>query len=307
MNLYDFRKIIVLGDPIVGKNELLSKLRALKSDEKSIVTPFKLKNVSILKESIELKEFNVTVDLEFWDIAKHPINRSFFKGANGLLLVFDITSSSTFENIKTWYRSAAEYDLSDIPIILIGNNAHSGNERKINRPTAERLCEELNIYYYFETSPLTGYNVLEIFEKIAELIYRTKVLNQPVRNQKVIVKEYRGEIINTPLYEVIDAHWLDALDNRKFSIPFPAYPRYLEIKRLKAKRLTEEEKRERKARALLYFKNERRKTEEWEKREKLIKVMKKSDELKKEKSFLIIPSAAISKTKEDSENYKKKD
>ena len=58
------------------------------------------------------------------------------------------------------------------------------------------------------------------------------------------------------------------------------------------------EKRKRKARALLYFENERRKIEEWEKREKLTKAMKKSDELKKEKPFIIIPSIEKSKTKE---------
>ena len=105
-----FFKVIVLGDPAVGKKELLDKL------------------------------------------------------------VFDITRSSTFSNINNWYSSAMKYGLSGIPRILIGNNAHLTEERKIILPMAEHLAEKLNTPYY-ETSTLTGENIKNVFEKIAELVY----------------------------------------------------------------------------------------------------------------------------------------
>ena len=299
-------KVIILGDPGVGKDELLTKLATQKFDEEYVSTPFNLRSVSILKESIELKEYNVTLDLEFWDIVGHPLHRPFFNGADGILLVFDITSSNTFENIKNWYDFAAKCGLSGIPKILVGNNAHLGNGRKISIQLAEHLCEQLNIYHYYETSPLTGYNVKEVFEKIAELIYSIKRLKIPAKSKELIVKNYREEAIEpykTPNFEVIHPYWLDALDNLgTFTAGFHSYPSYIKIRRLKKtkkKPLTEEEKRDRKERANLYFENERRNIEKWEKRVKLIEAMKKSEEIKKEKPFTIIPSMGKSKTKKE--------
>ena len=191
-------KVIIIGDPSVGKEELLAKFTTQKFNEKYVSTV----GVSILKESIELKEFNVTVDLELWNIAGQPqfnmLHRPYFNGADGILLVFDITYSDTFKNINNWYSSAMNYGLKEVPIILIGNKAHLDNERKIILPLAENLCEKLNIYYYYETSHLTGYNVKEAFEKIAELIYTTKILNQPIKYKKITTKPYQGEIIEIP-------------------------------------------------------------------------------------------------------------
>ena len=201
-------KIIVLGDPKVGKRELITDFATQRFNEKYRLFILKSSNL----KSIELKEYDVTVDLEFWDIARHPLNRPYFDGADGMLLVFDVTSLSTFNNIKNWYSTAVEYGLSEIPKILIGNKAHKGNERRVILPLAERLCEQLNIFYYYETSHFTGYNVKEVFEKIAELIYRAKVLNTPLKNQKLIVKTYHGETIKSPNYKIINPYWLDKLD-----------------------------------------------------------------------------------------------
>lgn len=299
-DLYNSYKVIILGDPSVGKNELLTKFAAQKVDEEYVSTPLKLRGVSILKESIELKEFGVTVDLELWDIAGHPLHRPFFNGADGMLLVYDITSMSTFENIKNWYKAAVRYGLSGIPKILIGTNAHLGDEREIDLTLVDRLCEELKIYDYYEISYLSGYNVKEIFEKIADLIYRAKVLNLPPKNQKLNTNPYQGVTIKAPNCKLINPYWVDALDNLgKITASFRSYPSYIEIKVLKKKPLTKEEKRKRKERALLYFENERRKIAKLEKRVKLIKYMTKSEELKKDEPFIIIPSIGKSKTKEE--------
>ena len=90
-----------------------------------------------------------------------------------MLLVFDITRSSTFSNVNNWYSSAVKYGLSGIPRILIGNKSHLKEERKIILPMAEHLSEKLNAPY-LETSALTGENVKLVFQRIAELIYSSK-------------------------------------------------------------------------------------------------------------------------------------
>ncbi len=165
-------KVIVIGDPAVGKTSLLTKFATNKFEEKYLPTV----GVNILKEIINLEEQSV-VNLMFWDVAGQPqfymLHRPYFNGADAMLLVFDITRSSTFSNINNWYSTAVKYGLSGIPRLLIGNKIDLKDDRKIIMPMAEHLSEKLNAPY-FETSALTGDNVKLIFHKIAELVYKFK-------------------------------------------------------------------------------------------------------------------------------------
>jgi len=183
-------KIIVIGDPAVGKSELIAKFATYRFEEDYRATF----GVSILKEPIELKDYNAIVNLMFWDIAGQPqfymLHRPYFNGADGMFLVFDITRSSTFSNINNWYSTAVKYGLSGIPRILIGNNAHLTEERKIILPMAEHLAEKLNASYY-ETSPLSGENFKEAFEKIAVLVHKSKESNL-WNKDPLIFKAYEG-------------------------------------------------------------------------------------------------------------------
>ncbi|MHA1241913.1 MAG: Rab family GTPase [Promethearchaeota archaeon] len=166
-------KVIVIGDPAVGKVDLLTKFATYKFEEKYLSTI----GVQILKKTIELKEENATVNLMFWNIAGRPqfymLHRPYFNGADGMLLVFDITRSSTFSNVNNWYSAAVKYGLSGIPRILVGNKADLAEDRKIILPMAEHLSDKLNAPY-FETSALNGENIKAVFQKIAELIYSSK-------------------------------------------------------------------------------------------------------------------------------------
>ncbi len=166
-------KVIVIGDPAVGKTSLLTKFAKNKFEEKYLPTV----GTNIMKEPIELEGTNVTVNLMFWDIAGQPqfymLHRPYFNGADGVFLVFDITRSSTFSNVNNWYSAAVKYGLSGIPRLLIGNKVDLKEERKIILPMAEHLSEKLNAPY-FETSARTGENVKVIFHKIAELVYKSK-------------------------------------------------------------------------------------------------------------------------------------
>ena len=167
-------KVIVIGDPAVGKTSLLTNFATNQFEEKYLPTV----GVSILKEPIELEDNDATINLMFWDIAGQPqfymLHRPYFNGADGILLVFDTTRSSTFSNINNWYSSAVKYGLSGVPRILVGNKLDLKEERKIILPMAEHLSEKLNAPY-FETSALTGENVKLVFQKIAELVYKSKV------------------------------------------------------------------------------------------------------------------------------------
>lgn len=167
-------KVIVIGDPAVGKTSLLTNFATNQFEEKYLPTV----GVSILKEVIELEDLDAKINLMFWDIAGQPqfymLHRPYFNGADGIFLVFDMTRTSTFSNINNWYSSAVKYGLSGVPRILIGNKVDLKEEKKIIKPMADHLSEKLNAPY-FETSALTGENVKPVFHKIAELVYKSKM------------------------------------------------------------------------------------------------------------------------------------
>ena len=100
------------------------------------------------------------------------LHKPYFNGANAMMLVFDVTRSSTYSNINNWFNTTVKYGLSSIPRIIIGNKIDIKNERKISRAHAQHLCEKLNATY-FETSAKTGENVDLIFEKIAEMTLKS--------------------------------------------------------------------------------------------------------------------------------------
>ena len=165
-------KIIVIGDPSVGKTSLLDNFSSKKFKTQYIPTV----GVNIVKEQVELDDG--IVNLMIWDIAGQPqfymLHRPYFNGADGMMLAFDITRSSTFSNVQNWYNTAQKFGLSSIPRLLIGNKTDLQDERKIIKPMADHLAEKLNCTYY-ETSAKTGDNVKLIFKKTAEIVKDSKI------------------------------------------------------------------------------------------------------------------------------------
>lgn len=169
-------KIIVIGDPAVGKTSLLRNFCGEKFTYEYIPTV----GVNITKEKVKIKDKGkeAEVNLMLWDIAGQPqfymLHRPYFNGADGIILVYDITRSSSFSNVNNWWSTAVKYGLSGVPRILIGNKIDLKDERKIILPMAEHLSQKINAQL-FETSALTGDNVKAIFHKIAELALQSKL------------------------------------------------------------------------------------------------------------------------------------
>ena len=169
-------KIIVIGDPSVGKTSLLTKFATNQFKEQYLPTV----GVNIVKEQVEIKdgEKEVLINLLLWDVAGQPqfymLHRPYFNGADGVMLIFDITRSSTFSNINNWWSTCVKFGLSSTSRLLIGNKADLKDERKIIKPMADHLAEKVNAAYY-ETSAKEGENVKKIFHKMAELVYHSKM------------------------------------------------------------------------------------------------------------------------------------
>ena len=166
-------KVIVIGDPAVGKTSLIRKF-VKKQFEKDYLPTV---GVSISKEVIEMEieGKKVIINLLLWDLAGQPqfylLHKVYYNGANGVIIGFDLTRTHTFSNIKNWHKELVKDGLIDLPMVLVGNKSDLKEERKISVAHVDHLKESLNIQDYIETSALNGQNVGNLFKTMARRIY----------------------------------------------------------------------------------------------------------------------------------------
>jgi small GTP-binding protein len=159
-------KIVVIGDGAVGKTSLIARFA-----EKT----FKAEYKPTLGTNIIIKELKVgsnNIKLLLWDIAGQSkwrdIRHLYYRGAQGCIVVYDVTRPPSFESVPAWYKDFIKFS-GDIPRILLANKVDLTDIRKIQKEDGLKLAEEMHAEYY-ETSAKDGTQVNEAFEKISELI-----------------------------------------------------------------------------------------------------------------------------------------
>ncbi len=160
-------KVIVVGDPNVGKTSTISRYID-KTFKKSYVATI---GVNILQKMIVID--NKTIRLVLWDLAGQvkyqSMRENFYLGANGALLVFDLTNQKSFENISLWYNDLQKNirDFKALRLIMCGNKCDLKDKRVVQQDQIEKLASKLNLKYY-QTSALTGENIDLIFEILSK-------------------------------------------------------------------------------------------------------------------------------------------
>ena len=117
--------------------------------------------------------------LSLWDTAGQEtyrsITRSYFRGASGALLVFDITRRNTFNSVTSWLHDLRQIAEDDIVIVLVGNksdlapsstvsgSSSAPNKRQVTQDEAEEWCRQNKVMQYIETSAKSGENVERAF------------------------------------------------------------------------------------------------------------------------------------------------
>ncbi|EIE79458.1 hypothetical protein RO3G_04163 [Rhizopus delemar RA 99-880] len=113
--------------------------------------------------------------LQIWDTAGQEsfrsITRSYYRGAAGALLVYDITRRETFENLSVWLEDARQHANPNTVIMLIGNKSDLEGQRQVSREEAERFAQEHDLFF-LETSAKLADNIEEAFVKTAEEIQK---------------------------------------------------------------------------------------------------------------------------------------
>ncbi|OVA19492.1 Small GTPase superfamily [Macleaya cordata] len=111
------------------------------------------------------------VKLQIWDTAGQErfrtITTAYYRGAMGILLVYDVTDESSFNNIKNWIRNIEQHASDNVNKILVGNKADMDeSKRAIPTSRGQALADEYGIKF-FETSAKTNFNVEQVFFSIA--------------------------------------------------------------------------------------------------------------------------------------------
>ena len=170
-------KILMLGESQVGKTSLL--IRYTDNDfKKSMLPTF---GVDVRYKYITNNDNNIRLDL--WDTAGQEkfrtITQNYYKGAHGILLVYDITNESTFSTLKNWMEDIRGN--SEAEIVIIGNKLDLEKDRKVDKKTLESFADEYKLPF-FETSALTGEGVEEAFNKLKDnlLLKKEKGVNESV-------------------------------------------------------------------------------------------------------------------------------
>ena len=168
-------KVLLLGDTTVGKTCFLMKYTDKTFQDVHISTiglDYRLKSM-VLKNGKNIK-------LQIWDTAGQDrfraITKNYYKGANGIILIYDVTNPKTYDNVKNWVTQIREEASPNVVVYLCGNKIDMEEERKVKTEEGKKLADEFGLPFY-ETSAKNDININETFEDLVEGI-NTNVKNE---------------------------------------------------------------------------------------------------------------------------------
>ncbi len=160
-------KLVLLGEANVGKTSLVYRFIENKFRENYKSTL----GVNLLKKDMEIDKYG-SVSAQIWDLGGQEsfksLRKLYLEGANGALLVYDMTNKKSYEKLDEWVQSFREAR-DDAPIILIGNKSDLKNQIKITESESKEYATVNNLGIII-TSAKTGQNVEEAFIELSSKI-----------------------------------------------------------------------------------------------------------------------------------------
>lgn len=162
---YDFLfKLLLIGDSGVGKSCLLLRFADDTYTESYISTI----GVDFKIRTIELD--GKTVKLQIWDTAGQErfrtITSSYYRGAHGIIVVYDITDLESFTNVKQWLQEIDRYASENVNKLLVGNKCDLTSKKAVDYASAKDYADQLGIPF-LETSAKNATNVEQAFMTMA--------------------------------------------------------------------------------------------------------------------------------------------
>ena len=166
--------ILLLGNQAVGKTSFILRFC------EDTFNDLQLSSSGIDIKNKEIKRRDKNIKLKIFDTAGQErfksISKSYFKKADGILLLYDISNKDTFDSIISWVESIKEcLDLSEIGILIVGNKCEIPDEEKVvNNEMKEKLENDLKVKV-MEASARDNKNVEECYMYLVDKMMEIKL------------------------------------------------------------------------------------------------------------------------------------
>ncbi|OMJ66329.1 hypothetical protein SteCoe_36857 [Stentor coeruleus] len=161
-------KVLTLGNSSVGKTSIIMRFTENMFSYKFMTT------IGVNFKEKEIAIGNRLIFLQVWDTAGQErfrnLQRNYYKGAHGILLVYDVTSLESFNNISKWIEDIEENAPQNTVKVLVGNKVDMINHRVVDEESGRSLAAKYSMKY-FETSAKDQTGVVEVFDYIAKKVY----------------------------------------------------------------------------------------------------------------------------------------
>lgn len=162
-------KLLLIGDSGVGKSCLLLRFadNTYNSDYISTIgVDFKIKTIKLDNDKI--------VKLQIWDTAGQErfrtITSSYYRGAQGIIIVYDVTDLESFNNLNNWLQEIDKFGTNGVTKLIVGNKNDLTDKKQVTLEMAEEFAKEKGGLTVLETSALSSENVEQAFLTMAKEI-----------------------------------------------------------------------------------------------------------------------------------------
>jgi Ras-related protein Rab-1A len=157
-------KILIIGDAATGKSSMLLRFTDDSFDDhiqSTIGVDFKVKHLDMHGKRVKLT---------IWDTAGQErfrtITSSYYRGAHGIIVVYDVTDQESFNNVKQWLQEIDRYACENVNKLLVGNKCDLTTKKVVDYTTAKEYADQLGIPF-LETSAKNATNVEQAFMTMA--------------------------------------------------------------------------------------------------------------------------------------------
>mmetsp|Transcript_15254 Transcript_15254/g.17291 ORF Transcript_15254/g.17291 Transcript_15254/m.17291 type:complete len:196 (-) Transcript_15254:238-825(-) len=177
-------KLVMLGETAVGKSSLVLRFtrdRFLDFQESTIGAAFATQSVIVNGN---------TIKFEIWDTAGqeryHSLAPMYYRGAKAAVVVYDITSKTSFERAKAWVVELQQAGGTSMVVALAGNKTDLAMQREVTPDEAQQYATA-NSLLFMETSAKSNYNVTELFATVAKHLPSAEVSQESTSQNQVLL------------------------------------------------------------------------------------------------------------------------